>query len=143
MTDKPLSVLLAALPADRVELRGAELAARWQPLIAAREQVNKALEGIKGRPQSAITLLADTATYRALLPYLTQLPALLLVSSVTLREGNAAGLEVTHDGPAPGVKCARCWVAVTDGGDDPAAQCAAGCARAWQTAGDAASRLLP
>jgi isoleucyl-tRNA synthetase len=142
--DKPASVLLAALPADRAELRDHALEARWEPLLQAREQVNKALEGTKKRLESAVTLTADAETLAALRPYLSQLPALFLVSRVTLRRSGAPGLEVTADGPAPGTRCARCWVAVPDGGDDPAAFCAAGCTRQWLPSpdGEVASRRL-
>ena len=143
MPHKPQSVALAALPADRIELRARELAARWEPLVTARDQVNRALEGTKKRQELAITLTVGPETHAALRPYLSQLPALLLVSSVTLKHGADPGLRVTNDGPAPGVKCARCWLAVADGGDDPAAFCAAGCARSWLSdGGDTASRRL-
>ena len=133
MPGKPVSVLLAALPADRVELRNAALAARWRPLVLARDGVNRALEGTKGRQQLAVTLNADAETFAALHPYLNQLPALLMVSCVTLTQGTGVGLQVINDGVAEGVKCTRCWINVSDGGDMPAADCAQGCARAWRT----------
>lgn len=139
---KPQSVALAALPTERAELRADELAARWKLLVRARDEVNRALEGTKKRQELAVTLAADAETYGALRPYLNQLPALLLVSQVTLKRGDAPGLAVANDGAAPGVKCARCWLAVADGGDDPAASCAAGCARNWRATDDTASRRL-
>ena len=143
MPNKPASVLLASLPADNVELRNAALAERWRPVVQARDVVNRALEGVKGRQQLAITLTADAAIHAAMHPFLDQLPALLLVSQVTLLAGTQPGLQVTHDGPAPGVKCARCWVHITDGSDDPAAVCVAGCVRQWRGTGDIAARRLP
>ena len=142
---KPVSVLLAALPSFRADLRARELEARWEPVLAARDEVNKALEGTRKRLELAVTLTADAETYAALHPYLSQLPALLLVSRVTLRPSGAPGLRVQNDGPAPGTRCARCWVAVLDGGDaDPAAFCPAGCARRWMVSddGEVASRRL-
>lgn len=144
LPNKPQSVSLAALPDDRIDLHARELADRWAPLVKARDEINKALEGTKKRQELAVTLTADPETHAALRPYLTQLPALFLVSQVTLKQGSASGLTVANDGPAPGVKCARCWLAVADGGDDPAAFCAAGCARHWLTkdGGDTASRRL-
>ena len=145
LPDKPASVHLAAMPGYRAETRSRDLEARWEPLLAAREQVNKALEGTKKRLEVGITLTADAETYAVLRPYLNQLPALLLVSQVTLRRSQAPGFTVENNGPAPGIRCARCWVAVLDGGtEDPAAFCAAGCARRWTVSGDGevASRRL-
>jgi isoleucyl-tRNA synthetase len=146
MPDKPTSVTLATMPMDRVGLRDRELEKRYLPILDARDQVNKALEGTKKRLEAAVTLTAAPEIFAALDPYLAQLPALFLVSQVTLRRSDASGLEVTNEGFSPGVKCARCWVAVADGGEDPAAFCALGCTRAWQktVGGDtAARRLLP
>ena len=145
LPDKPLSVHLAALPSDRVEFRDSELEQRWQSLLRTRDAVNKALEGTKKKLETAVTLVADRETFRALSPYLSQLPALFLVSRVTLREGSAAGVQVTNDGPAPGQRCARCWVTVPDGGEaDPASFCVAGCTRRWLVEPDqhSASRRL-
>jgi isoleucyl-tRNA synthetase len=148
MPEKPISVELAALPSDRAEFRDSELAARWDKILGVRDEVNKTLEGVKNRRELAITLVTDAGTYEALNPYLNQLPAVLMVSEVELRQGTAAGVEVLNNGPAGGVKCARCWVAVGDGGDDPAAACAGGCMRSWRAVSTAdgahiARRLLP
>ena len=149
VSDKPVSVLLAGLPSYRVDLRNHELETRWEPLLQAREQVNKALEGTKKRLELGVTLMADAETYAALHPYLSQLPALFLVSRVTLRPSTVAGLTIENNGPAPGTRCARCWVAVTDGTDtqgtnDPAAFCVSGCTRSWLVSsdGEVASRRL-
>ncbi len=144
MPDKPVSVLLAALPSYRVDLRNHALEAKWEPLLAARDQINKALEGTKKRLELGITLTADAETYADLQPYLSHLPALFLVSRVMLIESQVPGLQVESNGPAPGTRCSRCWVAVPDGGDDPAAFCAAGCTRSWLVSGDGevASRKL-
>jgi len=143
--DKPVSVLLAELPAYRPEFSSPDLEARWELLLEVRDQVNKALEGTKKRLELGVTLTADAETYALLQPYLTQLPSLLLVSRVTLRESKAPGLSVENNGPAPGTRCARCWIAVLDGGAaDPASFCSSGCTRRWQlsTDGEVASRRL-
>lgn len=145
LPNKPVSVGLAALPGYRADLRSRDLEARWKPLLQAREAVNKALEGTQKRLESALTLTADAETYAALHPYLSELPALFLVSRVTLRQSKEPGLHVQMDGPAPGTRCARCWIAVTDGGEaDPAAFCVHGCVRRWQVSsdGEVASRRL-
>lgn len=131
MPDKPTSVELASMSTDRVLYRDEALEERYRPLLAVRDQVNKALEGTKKRLEIAITLTADADTYALLHPFLAQLPALLLVSQVTLLPGGEGALIIANNGPAPGVKCARCWVAVEDGGDDPASFCECGCNRAW------------
>ena len=94
-----------------------------------------------------MTLTADAETYAALNPYLNQLPSLFLVSRVTLHESKVPGLQIENSGPAPGIRCARCWIAITDGGDqatDPAAFCVSGCARSWLVSsdGEIASRRL-
>ncbi len=146
LPDKPLSVELAAMPTDHPALRDPALERRYEPILQARDQVNKALEGAKKRLESSVTLIADEQAFAALSAYLAQLPALFLVSQIRLEQGRASGLEVVNHGPAPGVKCARCWVSVADGGDDPAAACALGCTRAWvKTDGGevAARRLMP
>ena len=147
LPNKPISVLLAAMPSYRADLRDHELEKRWEPLLVARDAVNKALEGTKKRLELGVTLIADSETYAALNPYLNQLPGLFLVSRVTLRESKAPGLQIENNGPAPGIRCARCWIAISDGGDqstDPAAFCANGCARSWLVSsdGEVASRRL-
>ena len=165
---KPTSVLLAAMPSYRADVRSHELEARWEPLLEVREQVNKALEGVKKRLELAVTLTADRETYATLHPYLNQLPSLFLVSQVTLRSSGMSGfqteddavreqwqgaappqlhvtaLQIENNGPAPGTRCARCWVAIPDGGEDPAAFCPGGCSRRWLVSsdGEVASRRL-
>ncbi len=145
LTNKPVSVHLAALPADRAEFRDPALEARWRPLLLARDAVNRALEGTKKRGESAVTLTADAQTHAALQPYLSQLPALFLVSGVSLRRGDTPGLHVAADGPAPGTRCSRCWITIPDsGGHEPAEVCAPGCLRRWLTEpdGESASKRL-
>ncbi len=144
LPNKPGSVELALLPSDNADFRAHALEAKWTPLLRARDQVNKALEGVKGRQVQAVRLLAGPETYAALSPYLNQLPAVFLVSQVTLLPVDASGLTVEPNGPAPGVKCGRCWIAIADGGDDPAASCTAGCTRHWRpdAAGETAAKRL-
>ncbi len=118
--DKAESVHLADFPtAGDVNT---ELLARWEPLLAARETVKKALEegrqaGKIGNPLEArVTLTADAPTFTALSPYANLLPTVFLVSQVELKQAageNVAGVEV---GPSEGVKCARCWLIKTDVG---------------------------
>jgi isoleucyl-tRNA synthetase len=137
---KPVSVHLASLPTDRAEFRSEELDRAWRPLLLARDVVNKALEGTKKRLENAVTLSADPGLYALLLPHLAQLPALLLVSRVTLRQSEEPGLTASNDGPAPGTRCSRCWITVPDaGGHEPAELCTHGCLRRWHLEEDGLS----
>jgi len=144
MPNKPLSVQLAALPAFRAEFADSDLGAKWDALLDVRDTVNRTLEGVKKRLELSITILADRETFASLKPYINQLPMILLVSEVLLRPSAAPGMTVENNGPAGGVKCMRCWVAVRDGGDDPTAVCAGGCVRKWTgqelTGGELAAR---
>ena len=90
-------------------------AARWETLLRVRAEVNRALEGARaekkiGKPLDAeVTVwLDDGAALEALRGM--DLPALLIVSSVTLQpgQGEAEGVRVdVRVSQAP--KCARCW----------------------------------
>ena len=146
MPDKPVSVQLASLPAFRAEFCDPDLGDEWAKLLAVRDQVNLALSGVKKRLELTVVLNADSETFAALKPYINELPMVLLVSEVVLRPSTEPGLHVVNNGPASGPKCARCWVAVNDNGDDPAEQCAAGCVRNWQgrqlTGGEISARRL-
>jgi isoleucyl-tRNA synthetase len=134
LTDKPESVHLAPLPAP-VQPDSTLIIARWEPVLAARDVVKKALEearqaGQIGNPlESCVELAGDQAAFDALQPFAEQLPSLFLVSQVNLHKGDAPGLSV-HCGKADGVKCARCWLIKTDVGGradhpDLCARCAA------------------
>ena len=127
LADKPESIHLAELPVPGV---GDEaLIQRWEPLLEARDAVNKALEearqlgSIGNRLESRVDL---PETYSALKSYESLLPTLFLVSQVgfTSKSTIQAGL-------ADGVKCARCWLMKTDVGVDEAHPCLCGrCAAA-------------
>ncbi|MCW3055465.1 MAG: Isoleucyl-tRNA synthetase, partial [Chthonomonadales bacterium] len=124
LPNKPESVHLADFPtAATVDT---DVLARWEPVLAARETVKKALEEARqaatiGNPlEAAITLTADATTYAALLPFLEQLPSLFLVSQASLQEdGTESGLTVTVSA-AQGSKCPRCWLFKTDIGTNVA-----------------------
>ena len=131
MEDKPLSVHLASWPQYSPVHVDAELDTRWSALRSIRDDVNKTLEGTKKRLELAVTLSCTGATYSLLNAYLKELPSLFLVSEVTLIDSSAPGVVVTSNGPASGVRCSRCWVSVSDGGDDPASSCARGCVREY------------
>lgn len=144
MPSKPLSVQLASLPAFRAEFGDSDIAAQWEKILDLRDTVNRSLEGVKKRLELSVTILADAATFAGLKPYLNQLPMVLLVSEVRLRQSAEPGVSVVNNGAAGATRCSRCWVAVHDGGEDPAAACAAGCVRTWRdhdlTGGELAAR---
>lgn len=125
LADKPESVHLAELP------KGSEpdlaLLARWEPVLAAREVVKKALEearqaGQIGNPlESRVDLSAGSEIYNALSVFCERLPSLFLVSQVTLTLSEEPAL-VAQCTVAQGVKCARCWLVKQDvgtGADHP------------------------
>jgi isoleucyl-tRNA synthetase len=132
--EKPESVHLADMPQSMPE--DTDLLARFEPVLAAREAVKKALEearqagAISNPLEARVDLSADAATYAALSPHAVQLPALFLVSQAGLSGGRQEpGMEVRVL-PAEGSKCPRCWLFKTDIGADPAhadicARCAA------------------
>jgi isoleucyl-tRNA synthetase len=94
-----------------------ELLGRWERLLAAREQVNTALEQqrkekVIGTSLGAkVRLAASGPVARLLEQHRGLLPTLFIVSDVALDVGSSEGqdqvrVEVEK---APGVKCARCW----------------------------------
>jgi isoleucyl-tRNA synthetase len=119
LPNKVESVHLAALPTPLQP--DAELIERWEPVLAARDLVKKALEearqaGKIGNPlESRVDLIADSATAAALHPFAERLPTLFLVSQASLQQGDVSGLSVQCS-KAEGVKCARCWLTKTDVG---------------------------
>ena len=112
------SVHLAEFPsrAEVETLADRDLAARWQRLIAIRDDVNRALESARqgktiGNSLGArVTLTAGGATGALLRRYEEDLPMLFIVSQVGLQvtEGGEDALAVDV-ARAEGYKCARCW----------------------------------
>lgn len=110
------SVHLAPFPDVDPNWQDADLAARWEKLLAYRSQVQGALEAsrrekvIGSSLEAHVTLQADRETHRFLAPYERELGGLFIVSQVTLREEavNGAPLTVTVEKSKAG-KCERCW----------------------------------
>ncbi len=112
------SVHMAEFPAafSIEEMLDAELLARWDRLIGARSDVNRALEAARqektiGMSLAAhVTLRARGETAALLEAYRDQLPMLFIVSQLQLvrdaGEGPSLEVSVTR---AEGEKCARCW----------------------------------
>jgi isoleucyl-tRNA synthetase len=112
------SVQLADFPVANPSAH-AEVIARWEPVLAVREQVNLAVEAARqekiiGNPLEArVEITADGAALNALRSLESELPSALKVSKVELSSGDT--LKVTVQ-PATGTKCARCWLIKEDVG---------------------------
>ena len=122
------SVHLARFP-DRASLgrmNDPALIARWERLIAIRDQVLGRIEPLRkdkqigSSLQARVVLSASGAELELLKTHEAQLPMLFIVSEVEVREGaTAEGLEISID-RASGVKCERCWRYVPKVSTDPA-----------------------
>ena len=94
---------------------------KWNRIVALRETVNAALERARadkliGKPLEAqVTLRATGEELEFLREVEAELPAVFIVSSVKLEEGESA-VEVAR---APGGKCVRCWTYSEKLGENP------------------------
>jgi len=121
------SVHLARFP-DRASLdrlHDPALIARWERLIAIRDQVLGKIEPLRkdkqigSSLQAKVVLSASAAELELLKSHEAQLPMLFIVSEVEVRElGTGEGLEISID-RASGVKCERCWRYVQKVSTDP------------------------
>ena len=110
------SVHLAEFPEGLAAMVDRELTARWERLVAVRDEVNRSLETARqektiGNSLGArVRLLARGATAELLERYRDDLPLLFIVSQVdfSAASGDGAELEVTVT-RAEGEKCPRCW----------------------------------
>ncbi len=95
-------------------VRDEKLTSDWEVLFFVREQVLGALEEARNAKligsslEARVELKASGETYELLSRHQTDLPAIFIVSQVTLAESdqNQLGLEVNR---ADGEKCERCW----------------------------------
>jgi isoleucyl-tRNA synthetase len=98
-------------------------AAAWDALLPVREQVLKSLETARqekfiGAPLEArVHLEANGDLYPLLRAHEADLPALFIVSQVSLSNGSPGPLRVRIE-RADGEKCERCWKYRTDIGED-------------------------
>ncbi len=122
------SVHLALFPdaASLDRLTDPALMARWERLIAIRDQVLARIEPLRKDKQIGSSLQAKVVLFAAgeeldlLKAHSPQLPMLFIVSEVEIREGPPGGaLEISID-RASGVKCERCWRYVAKVSADPA-----------------------
>jgi isoleucyl-tRNA synthetase len=122
--DKPRSVHLADFPTVREAYLDKALLERFELILQAREAVNRAVELAKNEkripnPQSAkVVLYAPEPLYGVLRAYPTSpapdnlLARIFGVSQAEVFQGEGA-LQVEVS-PAPGLKCARCWLVLPD-----------------------------
>ncbi len=119
------SVFYAGFPERKRPPDADALEARYGDLLAARGIALKALEEARKAKvigsglEAAITFRAGPALLAKLRASEAELPAIFLVSKVTLAEG-ADGAEEVLVEKAPGAKCVRCWGWYEDVGSDSA-----------------------
>ena len=118
---KAENVFLAGLP-SRARPAGADaLEARYARLAEVRAAVQKALEEERRQKkigsglEAMVTVHAEGEQLALLREAAAELPTLFIVSKVALAEGPFA----VAVAPAPGQKCARCWVYAEDVGASP------------------------
>lgn len=118
---KPVSVHLAEFPQVQEKRVDKPLLEKWEEMLRVREEVNRAVEAAKQarhipNPQSALVRVrADQAHYELLAPYEGELARLWAVSQVELLSGASEGVHIEVL-PAPGQKCARCWLVLPEVG---------------------------
>jgi len=117
------SVHLAEFPPLNPEWKDEQLVERWERIMKIRAEVSKALEQARVAKtighslDAAVTIAAEPELLGFLNGYARELPAIFIVSSVTLAETlevesyaaeGIAGMKVRVTA-APGEKCERCW----------------------------------
>jgi len=123
---KPETVQLAGWPAVDEQYEDAELADRWEKLLAVREVVAKGLETARQEKvigqslEAKVELYPDAEWHEFLRSYEPDLPTVFIVSQVNVHApGSEAPAEaIAQEGlpgmkvlvrPAAGTKCERCW----------------------------------
>ena len=128
--NKPASIHLAEFPTVQEAWLDKSLLERWARLLEVREEVNRAVEHAKNEkripnPQSAkVVLRAPNPLYALLCSYPTPatpdnlLARVFGVSQAEVMPAEGDALQVTVS-PAPGTKCARCWLVLPEVGTLP------------------------
>lgn len=116
---EPESVQLLSSPQVADKYRNQDLAARWEGIIAIRDEVAKVLEEARRDKvighslDAAVNLTLEPEAY-ALVKDIQDLAGIFIVSAASAQEGKARKIEVTA---APGQKCERCWKYSTETND--------------------------
>ncbi|HXG24824.1 MAG TPA: class I tRNA ligase family protein, partial [Chthonomonadales bacterium] len=125
LPDKPQSVQLADFPQARTEA-WAEVLERWEPVLKVRDRVSLAVEAARQEKrivnplEARVEIEANRAIYEALAPLAEDLHLIFKISQVGLKEREDSAEDISlRVMPAPGAKCARCWLVKTDVGANP------------------------
>ena len=129
------SVQLAPWPAPDERWRDDELGRRWEDILRVREEVNQALErarttGVVDQPlHAAVTIYAPAREAELLRGLGDELGRVLIVSRAEVRPaqdappaayaGQSVADLAVEVAPAPGRKCARCWLVQPGVGAQP------------------------
>lgn len=116
-TDRPPSVHLADWPEPRAEWDDSARDAHWDELLATREKVLAAIEGLRKAKQvgsgqeASIAIQAEPALAARLEPSRALLESLCMVSSLSISAAKLAGEEscTVQAERSPHSKCERCW----------------------------------
>ncbi len=129
---KAESIFLTSFPRPRSEWNNEPLLKEFAELLTVRSDVSKTLEELRQTKhigaslEAEVTLSADGNRLAILKRYQANLPELLIVSKVTLREGEFK----VHAQKALGEKCVRCWNYNEQTGQNP--QFPATCPKCWK-----------
>lgn len=119
-----LSIQLSRWPTANPSYINEDLEARWQRILEIRQEVAKALEGVRNNKiigdslEAAVEIYAEGELYEFLQGYHVVLPTIFIVSQTKLKKGRVpAGAYVSQQLPdlkvlvrrADGKKCERCW----------------------------------
>jgi isoleucyl-tRNA synthetase len=125
MPDKPRSVQLAGFPQAQANT-WEEVLKRWEPVLKVRDGVNQAVEAARQEKmiinplEARAEITLSHTLYEALSPMAEDLHLLFKISQVDLQKREEPGEEISiRVVPAPGRKCARCWLVRTDVGENP------------------------
>lgn len=109
------SVTFNDIPKAQGNIADDAFMARWDRIIAVRDEVNKGLEQARNQKQigksleAKVVLKASGGEYEFLQSVLEELPAVFIVSNVAVeRAQDGAALDI-HVENADGRKCERCW----------------------------------
>lgn len=120
--DDTVSVMLNRMPKIHEEYNNAELAAKWDKIIAVRNDVNKALEPARNEKligkslDAEVTVYADGEMYTFLKEMESELAEIFITSKATVEETVADENVFSGDMVKVSVKasehekCGRCWV---------------------------------
>ena len=120
--DDELSVMLSSMPKPEAEYENAELSAKWDKIIAVRNDVNKALEPARNEKligkslDAEVTVYASGEMYDFLKAMEAELAEIFITSKAIVEPEDNAGDAMVCDvvkvkvAASTHEKCGRCWV---------------------------------